>query len=180
MKQIYEPSDDSFLLEKYVKKLASGRVLDMGTGSGIQTKAAEKNSDSVLGVDIDKQSIDFCNKTIKSEKISFKVSDLFSDVEGKFDTIIFNAPYLPSDERIDDPALYGGKKGYEIIGRFLSDSKKFLASRGIILLLFSSFTDKNKVDSLIMENGFGFEELERIHISFEDMYCYMISKGNAR
>ena len=51
---IYEPAEDSYLLQKYVKELAIGRVLDMGTGSGIQAITALKNLQVrlVLAVDI--------------------------------------------------------------------------------------------------------------------------------
>jgi methylase of polypeptide subunit release factors len=37
---IYEPQEDSFLLQKVLKEYAFGRVLDMGTGSGIQALTA--------------------------------------------------------------------------------------------------------------------------------------------
>ena len=192
--EVYEPREDSLLLEKYVKKFARGFVLDIGTGSGIQVKAAAEKADFVIGVDINQKSLEFCNR-FKSDKIIFLKSDLFSFFEkkritlrngffgirdvknksfNKFDTIIFNPPYLPDEENYKDIALDGGKKGYEIIEKFLSNAKKFLAEDGLILLIFSSFTDKEKIDRLIQENGFEAEELERIHISFEDMYCYKI------
>jgi release factor glutamine methyltransferase len=177
--EVYEPREDSLLLEKYVKKFARGFVLDVGTGSGIQAKAAAEKADFVIGVDINQKSLDFCSKNIKSDKIKFLKSDLFSIFENrrnkKFDTIIFNPPYLPEDKNCKDAALDGGKKGYEIIERFLSEAKRFLAEDGLILLVFSSFTDKGRIDKLIQKNGFRAEELERIHISFEDIYCYKIT-----
>jgi len=192
--EVYEPREDSLLLEKYVKKFARGFVLDIGTGSGIQAKAAAEKADFVIGVDINQKSIDFCNR-FKSDKTLFLKSDMFSFFEkkhitprngsfditdivnnqsNKFDTIIFNPPYLP-EENYRDIALDGGKKGYEIIERFLNEAKRFLAENGLILLIFSSFTNKEKIDKLIQKNGFRAEELERVHISFEDIYCYKIT-----
>lgn len=177
--EVYGPREDSLLLEKYVKKFAKGIVLDIGTGSGIQAKAAAEKADFIMGVDINQKALDFCKKNLKSDKIKFLKSDLFSIFKNKrnkkFDTIIFNPPYLPEDKNFKDVALDGGKKGYNIIERFLSKAKKFLAEDGIILLVFSSFTDKEKIDRLIHENGFIGEELERVHISFEDIYCYKIT-----
>ncbi len=182
--EVYEPREDSLLLEKYVKKFAKGVVLDIGTGSGIQAKAAAERADFVIGVDINQKALDFCNKNIKSDKINFLKSDLFSIFEKKpnkkFDTIIFNPPYLPDDEHCKDVALDGGKKGYEVIERFLNQAKKFLAENGLILLIFSSFTGKEKINKLIQKNGFRAEELERVHISFEDIYCYKITVENIR
>ena len=173
--KIYEPREDSFLLEKYVKRFARGCVLDIGTGSGIQAKAAAEKADSVIAVDINQEAVDFCKKNIKFDKIQFIKSDLFSSLcNQKFDTIIFNAPYLPQD-KYKDLALDGGKEGYELIERFLNMARGFLSDNGIILLVFSSLTDKEKVDELIRKNGFEAEELERVHISFEDIYCYKLS-----
>ncbi len=140
----------------------------MGAGSGIQAKAA-LNAESVTAVDINPEAV------IKDKNITFIQSDLFSNVRGKFDTIIFNAPYLPSDGE-KDPALDGGKQGHETIERFLKQAKGFLADKGIILLVFSSLTNKDKIDQIIRENGFSFKLLEKVHISFEDIYCYKLSR----
>jgi release factor glutamine methyltransferase len=96
-------------------------------------------------------------------------------VWNKFDTIIFNPPYLPDDEMDKDIALDGGKFGHEIIERFLSEAKKYLNANGIILIIFSSKTGKEQVDSLIEKNGFKSEELEKIHVFFEDIYCYKLA-----
>ena len=52
--EIYEPREDSFLLEKYVVKYTKPGyiVLDMGTGSGIQADAASKKAKKVIAADI--------------------------------------------------------------------------------------------------------------------------------
>ena len=51
---IYEPREDSYLLQKYVKKYSKGKYfLDIGSGSGIQAKTAIKaKAKSVLATDI--------------------------------------------------------------------------------------------------------------------------------
>src|SRR3989338_7359534 len=52
-RMIYEPREDSDLLKKWVLKLVSGRVLDMGTGSGVQALAAlETTTGGVEGNEI--------------------------------------------------------------------------------------------------------------------------------
>ena len=181
----YDPREDSFLLEKWVKKLARGRVLDMGTGSGIQAIAAAelKEVKEVIGVDVQKITIGYCKKNIKNPKIAFLASDLFLEFtkgknkEGTFDTIIFNAPYLPSDRKFPDPALDGGKHGYETIERFLKEANDCLENEGIILLLFSSLTKKEKVDGFVKENLLESVLLEEQGHSFERLFAYKISKS---
>lgn len=162
---IYEPREDSYLLEKHVKKLAVGRTLDMGAGSGIQALAAKKAA-SVLASDINLEAVAF----VKQKGINAVVSDLFDNIEGAFDTIIFNPPYLPEDEREDKESSLsttGGKEGSEIIERFLKGSKKHLAKNGQILIVVSSLT--RNVFNLFKELGFECAVLEEQHFAFESL-----------
>ena len=68
---VYEPNEDSYLLVEFVKRFAKGKVLDMGTGSGIQAMAAaeSKNTDSVLAVDAQKGVISYCKRCIKNKRV---------------------------------------------------------------------------------------------------------------
>jgi HemK-related putative methylase len=181
---IYKPREDSLLLQKYVKKYAKGLVLDIGTGSGIQaiTAAKRKNVKKVIALDIQQEVIDYCNEKIKNNKIVFLRSDLFSDLElkitrQKFDTIIFNPPYLPEDARLRDLTIDGGKKGYEILGRFLNEVNNYLKPEGIVLIVFSSLTNKEIINRMILNNLLRYKELEKYHIFFEDLYVYLIKKS---
>jgi len=167
-------------LEKHVKELSKGDVLDIGTGSGIQAEAAASNSKvkSVLAADIQKEVIVHCKQTIKNKKITFKVSDLFKNVKGKFDTIIFNPPYLPNELNLKDIRLDGGKKGYEVIGNFLNSVNEYLKPDGVVMIVFSLLSKKDKVDEFIANNMLEFEELSKEHIFFEDIYVYKIWKND--
>ena len=91
MTDVYEPREDSLLLEKYVRRFASGNVLDMGTGSGIQARAAAEKATSVIAVDINPDAIDECRKE-DCKRISFVRSDLFSAFEGQPATARVSVP----------------------------------------------------------------------------------------
>src|SRR3989344_1509405 len=170
---IYEPQEDSFLLFKYVKKYASGKVLDLGSGSGIQAESALMKTKDVLAVDINKEAV----KLLKKKNIKAEYSDLFLNIKEKFDLIIFNPPYLPEEKLEDlDTKLVttGGKHCYEILERFFKDVKNFLNKNGKILIVFSSLTKKKKVDSLIKKYGFKSKLLEEKKIFFESLYVYLV------
>jgi len=177
---IYLPREDSFLLQRYVKQYARGKVLDMGTGSGIQAITAASNKGvSVLAADFNEKAVDYCKKNIKSKKIIFRYSDLFSDIHEKFDTIVFNPPYLPEDEFKKDISVIGGRRGYETVERFLDSANNHLNTNGIILLLFSSLTKKEKVDEIIERNGLAFVLLDEKGAGlYEKLYVYLIKKSD--
>ncbi|MBN1377489.1 methyltransferase [Candidatus Woesearchaeota archaeon] len=170
----YEPREDSFLLRKYVQKYSKGKVLDMGTGSGIQAQEAAEKADFVLAVDIDEKAVDYCEKNIKNEKINFIVSDLFEKVRGKFDLIVFNPPYLPEDEFYDetDKALTGGVNGWELLERFLKKAKNYLNKNGNILIIFSSLTNLKKAKEIMKD--YNYKKLEESKLPFEKLYVYLL------
>lgn len=183
---IYSPREDSYLLQKELKKYCKPDyiTLDMGTGSGILAKEAAKFCSKVVGVDIQKKVVDELNRGKKDKtkdkvlsKIQYKVSDLFSNVCGKFDLIIFNPPYLPEDVRLRDITVDGGRKGYEIIERFLKDVGDYLKPDGKILLLFSSLTKKEKVEQIIERYCLTYKQIASQKLFFEELYVYLIEKS---
>jgi putative serine/threonine protein kinase len=202
---IYEPQEDSFLLVSQVKKFAHGKVLDMGTGSGIQAFAAYPNAKFVIALDINPNAVNFVKDLIimqKKHNMLAEASNLFSFFENhyaeydpikkdfkiskaknkhnNFDTIIFNPPYLPKHEGEDeDVDLYvsGGKHGYEIIVNFLEDIPKYLERDGCVLIVFSSITKKNRIDEILSNNLLDFSVISTEKLAYEELYCYRIQRS---
>ncbi|MBI2146029.1 methyltransferase [Candidatus Woesearchaeota archaeon] len=179
---IYEPAEDSYLLQKAVRDYATGRVLDLGTGSGIQAFTAIRIPEvkEVVALDINPDAIKALQQKITHEKLrKLKVlqSDLFEQAYGKFNTIIFNPPYLPQDKGIDDNSIYGGRKGWEISERFFQEASHFLFPDGIILFLFSTHTNKKKIEEILAHHLLEFEEVGREKVAFETLYVYRITKS---
>ncbi len=163
----YEESEDSFLLQRYVKIYAKGRVLDIGTGSGILALKALENTKDVLATDIDNEAI----KEIKKKGINVIYSDLFTNIKGKFDLIIFNPPYLPGNRYRD---LDGGKEGYEVIEKFLEKARYFLKKDGKILLLYSSLSMPRKINEFIKKYDYSYRLLETKKLAFEKLYVILL------
>ncbi|MBU0466474.1 MAG: methyltransferase [Nanoarchaeota archaeon] len=175
---MYEPAEDSYLLEKEVKVRANGkRVLDVGTGSGIQARAAlDSGAKEVLAVDVNPESVEHCKK----KEINAIQSYLFSNISsGKFDLIIFNPPYLPYDsleDRVSALATSGGKKGDEIIVRFLKDVGDYLSEDGIILLVVSSLTPLGEIGNVLKEKNFVKKVIASEKVFMEELWVWKIRK----
>ena len=147
---LYQPSEDSFLLSDVLKKhLAKLLIpnpnltfLEIGTGTGIHLETALDigvKKENIFSSDIDSRAVDHCNL------LGFNCiqSDLFKNLKGTYDIIAFNPPYLPLDKRepIDSRlATTGGKRGDEIILKFLQQAKNYLNPNGIIFIVASSLT----------------------------------------
>ena len=141
----YLPEEDSYFLSEFVKefteKYKPKKILDMGSGSGIQAEISLKSGakpENLTLADINKDAIKPLKKKFpKSEVVH---SDLFQNIEKKFDLIIFNPPYLPTSKFDNKTDTTGGRKGSETINKFLKQAEKHLTKKGKILLLTSSFT----------------------------------------
>ena len=86
------------------------RVIEIGTGCGILSVFAAKQGARVDGVDILSECVEFSlRNAIKNDvfkQTRFYYSDMFSNVDGKYDTIICNLPILEGDLPNEDPAWY--------------------------------------------------------------------------
>ena len=175
---IYQPSEDSYLIAEEVKKYSKNKkVIDIGTGSGILALAAkDSGAKSVLAIDMNEEVIEY----VKKLGIEAIKSDLFQKINGKFDLIVFNPPYLPKDKKEDDEssqATTGGKKGDEIIIKFIKQSINHLEKDGIILLLVSSLTPRERIDKLIGRLNLKYEMISSKKLFFEELYVLKIEKA---
>ena len=174
---IYNPEEDSYLLRSLIKRYSKNKsVLDLGSGSGIQALEALKHKASnVSASDIDEESLTHL-KTIKNLKVI--KSDLFNNISDSFDLIIFNPPYLPENKLEDKQTsriTTGGKKGDEIILRFLEQSKDHLNKNGTILLLLSSLTPKSKIKTLLKKQKMKHKPLAKKEIFMETLEVWEIT-----
>ncbi|MEW6328848.1 MAG: HemK2/MTQ2 family protein methyltransferase [Candidatus Micrarchaeota archaeon] len=174
---VYEPAEDSLLLAKYSSR-ARGRILDMGTGCGIQALAAAKSGSAtdITGADISARAVENAEQNANSNgaRCDFLVSDLFEKISGTFDTIIFNPPYLPTsrDELTCAPldlAWNGGEDGRRVIDRFLDSFPPSLAREGKLFLLHSSLADTEKTIRLLAQKNFRARILEEMNVGFETL-----------
>jgi len=167
----YEPREDSFLMLEALAELSLRGVhlLDMGTGSGILAAYCAKRGAEVTASDIDVDAIKALELTTDRLGMSIKLvaCDLFSKIDGSFDVIVFNPPYLPSPT-IRDRTIDGGERGVETINRFLDELAQHLAKDGIGLLVVSSFNDLDRL--MANHPDLGFRVVRERSLFFERLY----------
>lgn len=137
------------LVEKtinYLKelKLNNPTILDIGTGSGCIPITLKKQvpSSEIMAVDISESALEVAIENAKNNNvdINFIQSDIFENVNTKFDCIISNPPYIRYDEPIMDivknnephTALYADDNGLFFYKEILKNAKKYLNKKFII------------------------------------------------
>jgi release factor glutamine methyltransferase len=159
---VYEPAEDSFLFAENLDVDESSRVVDIGVGCGILSIVAAKKAQEVYSVDINPCAIRCARRNAifngVAGKIFFVQGDLFSSLARgvEFDSILFNAPYLPSEKEessLLERSWAGGKTGREIIDRFIDQAPEHLSTKGRILLMQSSLSNVEQTFRRFMDSG---------------------------
>lgn len=160
--------DTEILVEEVLKELHDGmRILDMCTGSGciLLSLLHYSNDCEGLGVDLSADALEVAGRNVlkvltpeKAEHAHFLQSDLFEKVEGKFEIIVSNPPYIASAEveklmpevRDHEPrmALDGTEDGLHFYRRIIEEAGKHLVSSG--MLFFEIGYDQGQAVSELM------------------------------
>ena len=155
---MYQPQEDSYLMSRIIKEKIPEllkenpnlKFLEIGAGSGIHLETALTSGikiQNIFSSDINQDSVSHCNL------LGFNCihSDLFENIRGKYQIIIFNPPYLPKDPhepKDSQQETTGGKKGNEIINKFLQQAKDYLNNNGKIFLITSSLAEDINFEKL--------------------------------
>jgi release factor glutamine methyltransferase len=140
--------DTETLVEEALKRIVPGmKVMDMCTGSGCVLISILKNCKGVQGwgFDVSKQALLVAKENAKLNDVAanFERSDLFENVMEKFDVIVSNPPYIPTDEIMTlmpevaqfEPmiALDGKEDGLYFYRKIIAGCREFLNPDGMVL-----------------------------------------------
>ena len=155
----------------YIRKnnLTNIKILDLCTGSGIigitLKKELEEFDVKILASDISSRALTVAKENASSLKadISFVESDLFSNIQDKFDIIVSNPPYIAHDDKKTikenvlnyDPhlALFADEEGMYFYRNIIEKSRPYLNEKGIMFFEIG-YDQKEKIITLGENNKF--------------------------
>jgi release factor glutamine methyltransferase len=145
------PRPDSEALVELILENTSRKskynILELGVGSGALIISILKNLDKCIGVGADKYDIPLevsLENAIKhkiNDRVRFIKSDMFKNINGKFDIVLSNPPYIPFKEEeklqkdlIYEPkeALFAEDKGLYFYKHILEEVNPYLNQDGVI------------------------------------------------
>ena len=157
------------LVESRIENRES-RIVDVGTGSGVIaiSLAAKFPEAKILAVDVSDDALALAQENAAmlnlKDRVQFLKSRLLENVEGAFDLIVANLPYISTQDRhtlsrevLHDPevALFAGKRGDELVRELIDQAPTRLHPGGLLALeiglgqsetLLSALAEKNYRD----------------------------------
>ena len=164
---VYEPSEDTFLLLDALfadrAALRTSRVIvEIGPGSGVvATYLAKLTQNKVLAVDVNAAACDLTRRTAEAnnERVDVIRGDLCSSLRSRsVDALVFNPPYVPTDdEEVGGAGIEaswaGGLRGRRVLDRLLPHVARVLAPAGRFYVVCVAENDPASIVSYLRERG---------------------------
>ena len=168
--EVYPPSEDSILFIESLEVSEGERVLEIGCGSGVVSIHCARNGCEVTSGDINPRAVELTrrNAELNGVDIDVRETDVYSNIDGRFDTILFNLPYLPVDEDgLLAKSWSGGPDGLGPLPELLEGAPEHLNPNGRVVVVVSSLMDTPALWDLI--GDLHYEVIGELKLFFEKL-----------
>ena len=167
---VYPPSDDSILFIQSLDVKEGEKVLEIGCGSGVVSIHCAKNGCKVTCGDINPKAVALARRNAEANGVQMEVfeTDVYSNIDGRFDTILFNLPYLPVDEDgLLARSWSGGPDGLGPLPDLLKGTPDHLTEDGRVVVVISSLMDTDALWDLL--DNYSVRTIGELKLFFEKL-----------
>lgn len=171
---LFRPSEytAALLRQLRLRTPCAGRVLEMGTGSGVLLAAlAAAGAREIVGVDVEPEAVRLTQALLQSQgalQVSVHCGDLWKPLTDEmFDLVVFNPPQLPQQDGVQDGHRLrswsqGGPSGRDVLDRFLGELHAHLSPGARALITHSSFLELEKTHRLLASRSLQAEVMQTV------------------
>ncbi len=167
---VYPPSEDSILFIESLDIKKGEKVLEIGCGSGVVSIHCALSGANVTSGDINPKAVELTriNSELNNVTLDVRETDVYSNISGRFDTILFNLPYLPVDEEgLLAKSWSGGPDGLGPLPELLEGAPDHLEENGRIVVVISSLMDTQALWDLL--DSYDVKSLGELKLFFEKL-----------
>jgi release factor glutamine methyltransferase len=160
------------------QELKNKSLLELGCGTGFISVFAAKKGANVLATDINPKALENAklNAELNSVELEVAYSDLFENVNQKFDYIIINPPYYPKQPNNEaEQAWYCGEK-FEYFTKLFADLGNYFYSNSKVFMILSEDCQIEHIKSLARVNGITFQIELQTRRQKEENYIFSLKK----
>lgn len=175
-RRVYPPSEDSVFLVRCLEIVPEEKVLEIGCGSGVVSLHCARAGALVTAGDINPVAVELTKRNAESNGLDIDVveTDVYGSISGKFDTIIFNLPYLPVDDDCElSDAWSGGEGGLGPLPELLRGAPDHGNDGWRVVVVVSSLMDTERLDDLL--GPYSVKVLGELPLFFEKLRVLQIS-----
>jgi release factor glutamine methyltransferase len=156
---VYKPLENEFACAEYCRE--GDRVLDLGCGSGVGAVFCAPKARELVAVDISPSAVRNTEENCRLNGLSnvaVKQSDMFSNVEGKFDLILANPPYIEAEFESEVEQF---ATSVRYLPTLFSQVGKYLAQDGRLLIQFPMWF-RGRIERLASGQGLKLVAVRRL------------------
>jgi methylase of polypeptide subunit release factors len=156
---VYKPLENEQASSEYCRE--GDRVLDLGCGSGVGSVFCASKAREVVAVDISLPAVRNTEENCRLHgltNVTVMQSDMFAKVEGKFDLILANAPYIDDEFEAEDHQFATSRK---YLATLFAKAGEHLAGDGRLVLQFP-LKAQGRIEKLALAHGLEIASVRRL------------------
>ncbi len=172
MQEVYKPLENEYACADYCND--GDRVLDLGCGCGVGALFCSPKAREVVAVDISEPAVRNTEENCRLHgltNVTVRQSDMFSNVEGKFNLILANPPYIAADFDNEEKQF---ATSVRYLPSLFSQVSDYLTDDGRVLIQFPMW-HRSRIEKLAAAHGLQVLQVRRLPLKSPGLFLLSLA-----